>query len=208
MNINILREEENYKRACSEITSERLEKASSLIRINDRLRSIAAGLLFSYGLREYGLCLEELSVKYNEHKKPYIDKHPNIHFNLSHSGDYAVCAFSDEEVGIDIEKLREVTPSLLKYTLDKEEFDFMRSVPEERLGPEFFRFWTEKESFVKYLGIGLSIRPADIKKEFSDELSKVAFHHYEELPDYCLTVCGPASESGFKFIILKSFLPS
>ncbi len=200
MDIKILLEEAAFSRACSFIGSERLKTANAFVRTNDKLRSIAAGWLFSYGLKEYGLNVHDVTIKYTEHKKPYLKDHPEIHFNLSHSGDYAVCAFSDSNVGVDIEKLREVTPSLLKYTLDKEEFAFLDSVSEDRLAPEFFRFWTEKESFVKYLGIGLSIRPADIKKEFYEEIKHVSFHHFEKLPGYCLTVCGSEAAPEYEFI--------
>lgn len=47
----------------------------------------------------------DYDIKLTANNKPeYADK--NIHFNLSHTGDYVVCAISENAVGVDIEHTR------------------------------------------------------------------------------------------------------
>lgn len=54
-----------------------------------------------------GLADEDIVFEYSEKGKPYVKGLP-VYFNISHSGDYAVCAVSDCEIGIDIEKIKPV----------------------------------------------------------------------------------------------------
>ncbi|MCR5324643.1 MAG: 4'-phosphopantetheinyl transferase superfamily protein [Lachnospiraceae bacterium] len=55
--------------------------------------SAAAGIALDKGLRQFGLREKEVRFIADEHGKPCIDGHPEIIFNLSHSGEYAVAAF-------------------------------------------------------------------------------------------------------------------
>lgn len=56
--------------------------------------------------REIGLNFEDYRIGKGPYGKPYIRgiSRP-VFFNLSHSGKYLVCALSDREVGIDIERI-------------------------------------------------------------------------------------------------------
>lgn len=49
--------------------------------------------LFRMGMQEqYGLDGEKITIERNAHGKPYLPGHPQICFNISHSGEYAACA--------------------------------------------------------------------------------------------------------------------
>lgn len=205
-NINIVRNEESYKKACDVLPEERVRKASLFVRENDRLRCITAGLLVKRGLFEANIPESESETAYTEHKKPFLKEHPELHINISHSGDYAVAAFSDEEVGIDIEKIRNVTPSLMRYTLDEREFASLEDLSGDRLEKAFFKYWTAKESFVKYLGIGLTVRPAEINSTYAEELSHVNFYHFDTLAGYSLTVCSPLTKPNLVQLEPKFFI--
>jgi len=51
--------------------------------------------LFRMGMQEqYGLDGEKITIERNAHGKPYLPGHPQICFNISHSGEYAACAFA------------------------------------------------------------------------------------------------------------------
>jgi 4'-phosphopantetheinyl transferase len=86
--------------------------------------------------------------------KPVLSGRPHIQFNVSHSGDWVVCAIDSSEVGIDIEQIADVDLSISEQFFSGDEHeDILKSAsPLER----FFDFWTIKESYLKFIGMGLS----------------------------------------------------
>ena len=121
------------------------------------LESLRAGLQKQYGVQinENGLSEE---IAFGEHGKPYLKKHPEIYFNISHSHGYAICALADRPVGVDIEKIVPIRDALIHRTLtDEEQNVFARLIERGYCREEvFFRFWTLKESYFKWDGCGLT----------------------------------------------------
>ena len=74
-------------------------------RDNAKRLSLGAGVLLERGLREYNICECDVKIKTGENGKPYLEEYPEIHFNLSHSGNMVFAVFSDREVGCDIEEI-------------------------------------------------------------------------------------------------------
>ncbi len=151
----------------------RLRKAEAFRKKDDRARSLCAGLALDACLRTVGLSEPEVTVGTAEHGKPLLLSHPQWHFNLSHSGDWAVCALDDEPIGIDIEQYREVDVENLStrcYGADA-----------AQTSDEFLQAWTRQESYVKATGAGL----ADMRKAPGPTWH---FRSYL-LPGYSLTVC-------------------
>ena len=110
----------------------------------------AAYLLLCEGLRrEYGITEPPL-LGYGEHGKPFIVGHPDIHFNISHCREAAICVISDKPVGVDIESVREYKDSLARYTMNDEELALINGSP-----LEFTKLWTMKEAVLKLAGTGL-----------------------------------------------------
>ena len=87
--------------------------------------------------------------------KPGFSHVPGREFNLSHSGDIAVCAVSDKPIGIDIEALREIRPDAAKRFASAEELEYIGSDPRR-----LFEIWTLKEAYFKCVGTGIG---SDIK---------------------------------------------
>ena len=85
--------------------------------------------------------------------KPVFEGHPDLHFNLSHSGDMALCALSDRPVGAEIEVIRPHRDGLPAYVFKGEEYGRYLDLGGD--WPAFCVLWTEKESIVKYTGEGL-----------------------------------------------------
>ncbi len=81
-------------------------------------------------------------------------KQSKIFFNVSHSKDLIAIAFSDSEIGLDIEKIRNKNMSKLNYKY----FGNKVSTREE-----FFTLWTMAESFVKYKAGSIAIDLKDIE---------------------------------------------
>ena len=67
-----------------------------------------------------------------ERGKPYFPGAPQYHFNLSHSGPFALCALSDRPVGVDIQVVRPVwPPKLVDRSCTPEERAWLAALPEE-----------------------------------------------------------------------------
>lgn len=127
-----------------------------------------------------GIPENNLSFGKNAHGKPYLlsvplsdEPAPALHFNLSHSGQYAALAFSScTPVGIDIENINRRAGNMEEIArrvfLPAEAADVRQhsGMEQKQL---FFRCWTRTESFLKGLGTGLSVMLADkkVQKEYS-----------------------------------------
>lgn len=112
----------------------------------DRLRCIAAGALIAHAM---GICEKDLIR--GEYGK--IDVRGDLHFNLSHSGDYAILARHTFDVGADIECIRNPRERLAPRVLLPDEIEWMQRDPQSR----FYTLWTIKESVLKLTGKGLAM---------------------------------------------------
>lgn len=90
--------------------------------------------------------LENYTLSVSQNGKPYIDGNP-LYFSISHSADVLAIAVADQEIGLDIEKLRstENYASVYKRLTTKERGEATNPL-------SFFKNWTAKESFVKMNG--------------------------------------------------------
>ena len=137
-----------------ELSKERLSKAASFRNADDRVRSLRAGWALDAALRTVGLRERDVTVVYDDHGKPVLQDHPHLHFSLSHSGEWAVCALSDVPVGVDVELIRPIDAArLVNRWLPAEQAAEWETDPSiER----FFKLWTRRESLLKAQGVGLS----------------------------------------------------
>ena len=140
--------------ALQQLSGQRREQALKYRYEMGQRTCAAAYLLLCRGLREeYGIT--ELPIfEYGEHGKPTILGHPEIHFNLSHCREAAVCIISDHPVGVDVESVRPLKDSLAEYTMNDAELDEIRQAANPAL--QFTRFWTMKEALLKLTGEGIN----------------------------------------------------
>lgn len=129
------------------------EKILSLRKAAGRNLSLGGLLLLRTALLQRGI--SEFAIRKNAFGKPYLEKAEGVFFNISHSGQYAVCAVGGSEVGADIEKLREVDLRVARRFFSAEEFALLQAQEEAQKQETFFRIWTLKESFLKALGTGM-----------------------------------------------------
>lgn len=139
--------------ALAQLSEQRREQSLRFKHEAGRRQSAAAYLLLCEALqKEYGITEKPL-FDYGEHGKPTIVGHPDIHFNLSHCREAAVCVVSSQPVGIDVESFREYKDSLVRYTMNEHEQQLIAQA--ERPEVEFTRLWTQKEAVLKLQGTGL-----------------------------------------------------
>ena len=93
--------------------------------------------------------------------KPYFPGHEGLHFNLSHSGDLALCALDSAPVGVDVQIVREWRPGLPARVCSGAELDWLEGQPD--LWSAFTLLWTLKEARAKESGRGLTFPIRDIR---------------------------------------------
>ena len=118
----------------------------------DQCLSLGAGLLAAYALTEAGA--HDLGMAFGQHGKPYLQHHPHIHFNLSHSGHVALCAVGEEPVGADVEVCHAYDAGIAEYSFTDDERRWILAQPDT--GRAFTRVWVRKESYLKLCGTGLT----------------------------------------------------
>ncbi|PHQ80616.1 MAG: hypothetical protein COB66_04295 [Coxiella sp. (in: Bacteria)] len=102
-----------------------------------------------------------LQIAADTHGKPYlVDHQDNVHFNLSHSGDYAVIAISDGgPVGVDIEQHSDRGHERLAIAarfFTPQEYRYIKCQQGQQQLEAFYEIWTAKEAYVKAIGRGLA----------------------------------------------------
>lgn len=123
-------------------------------------RAQARDLLALAAAEHWGLSpLPEIARR--EHGKPFFPGREELHFNLSHSGDLALCALDGAPVGVDIQIVKTWRTGLPGRVCSPEELAWLEGQP--HLWPAFARLWTLKEARAKESGKGLSTSIRDIR---------------------------------------------
>ncbi|MDO5135839.1 MAG: 4'-phosphopantetheinyl transferase superfamily protein [Eubacteriales bacterium] len=113
-------------------------------------------LLLGMGLfREYGRRLENETREKGPHGKPYFSSCPWICYSITHSGQYAACAFAEIEIGLDIQIHREVNYGRMLRRMVPRELGIQME-GSRTLKEDFFRQWALREAYIKWTGEGLS----------------------------------------------------
>ena len=145
------------------VSEQRREQALKFSHESGQKLSLAVYLLLMEGLRkEYGI-MEPPVFDYLSGGKPVIVGHPEIHFNMSHSGTVALCALDSQPIGADVELPRKISPSLISYTMNEEEVEWIESSADKLMA--FLSLWTKKEAVLKLTGEGIR---SDLKKVLSE----------------------------------------
>ena len=117
---------------------------------DDKLRSFLGRL----SLKELDNNYNENIIKFNKYGKPYfIDNH--IFFNISHSYDYVISVTSNNLIGVDIEKIREVNINTINQFATKNEKKYILS-SKENIYKRLFQIYTLKEAYFKMIGTNLN----------------------------------------------------
>ena len=180
LNVNDFSKTE-YDKFFLAMAEDKKEKISRFRFEEDRKRSILGDMLAREMIaKKCEVSPDSIVFKIIENGKPYVEN-LGIHFNISHSGDYVICAVSESEIGIDIEKIKEVKDGLTEYICTEEEKNYIASCKDkEKKQRRFFEIWTAKEAYFKFLGTGLgdlkSINSLD--EEFKIHLKTFSHENY------------------------------
>lgn len=117
-----------------------------------RLREILAGYL--------GMTPKGLRFHYADSGKPYLTRHPELQFNLSHAGEWALVACTyGVEIGVDVEDIDRSfrVEDIVERFFSRREVPVILGLPEAERHAAFYRAWTRKEAIIKARGDGLSL---------------------------------------------------
>ena len=96
----------------------------------------------------------DFEIARGEYGKPYFLHHPELHFNISNSGDWIFMALSGVNVGIDIQMMTDIPLERVgKRVFAPDEYDSFLKMDGQR--EYFFREWVLRESYIKWTGEGL-----------------------------------------------------
>ncbi|GAB5523081.1 MAG: hypothetical protein Roseis2KO_09530 [Roseivirga sp.] len=157
-----------------------VESIGRYMRWQDRHSSLFGKLLLKKGLAHFGEQPNQLQNKLvTKYGRPYLPI--DIDFNISHSGSYVVCAFSQSTtVGIDIEYIKE--------TIDITDFNSVLTPAEyagleksEQQARDFFDYWCRKESIIKVDGRGFSAPVLSIELQQDQALLEGHTYYLKEI---------------------------
>lgn len=207
---------ESIASACfHKLSAERARKTLRFRRTEDKVRSLFSELLLNHALLENGAVDSFFGLgsklKIGTHGKPYIEGDTNAAFNISHSGKYVVLAYASSCVGVDIEELiRFSSAKSILNSFSSQEKRRLEMYPACQRTEQITRFWTLKESYIKYLGCGffLSFSEFSLGKLIDgsdpdrtvrsacdvEDKGPVFFHTQKLDPGYYLSVCTAKEE--------------
>ncbi len=119
-----------------------------------KVRSIVGEILLKNLLSKSNISYNSLDYYINEYGKPYL-KNINIFFNISHSFDYVITAISNNEIGIDIEKIRKTPLNIINQFATEKEKAYILST-NNNIEERIFKIYTLKEAYFKMLGTNLN----------------------------------------------------
>lgn len=206
-NINVYSDAQ-YDAMYRAAASDRRARADRFRHEDDRKRCLCADALARNMLaRAADIAPEKINFTYSDKGKPRANL--PLYFNVSHSGEWVLCAVSETPVGADIEQIkpfragmvgRYFTDAEAAYIWDGKPVPGNSPVPEGNvIDPDvcarFYRVWTAKEAYVKMTGTGIST-----------DLSAVKYDPATQ------TVCGMPlittnAPEGYVISIVKKVLP-
>ncbi len=205
---------EKLDKLCLLIDSGKRYRIEKFINKKDKIRALIGEILIRTLVAEkLNISNNHIIFKKNQYGKPYLKEHPEFSFNISHSGDFVVCAIDDKPVGIDIEQIKHIAyEGIVKSFFSASELDNIAKEDSNVQLSKFYEIWTLKESYIKCCGQGLSMP----LKSFSIDVDqyeniKVIIHHehkehtfksFDVEPDYKMAVCSLNKEISNNIIMI------
>ena len=150
---------ESLQQLYAQLSPSRKEYIHRLRRTEDRTRSLAAELLV-YRLLQEHYTITGAQLHRKSTGQPYLTG-CDLYVSISHCDDRVACVLSRNPVGIDIERIHPITPSLCRRVCVDAELAYLQIQQEEdyrdpAVMHRFFEIWTAKEAYFKKHGTGIT----------------------------------------------------
>lgn len=181
------------------ISTERREKIFKYKKQEDKVRSLFTEVLLRVMINRHSkLKDKEINFKYNKYGKPKLACNFGLEFNISHAGEFIVVVIDMYNVGVDIERCSKIDfLEIAKRFYTEEEYSYILNQEKKDQLYMFYKIWTLKESYVKFIGEGLSfpINTVSFKKDYYGRIalnnkdSDIRFYCYNIDKEYVLSLC-------------------
>ncbi|NFA43456.1 4'-phosphopantetheinyl transferase superfamily protein [Clostridium botulinum] len=176
--------EEILDKLCLFVDLEKKDKLKKLSKKKDVSRTLIGEILIRNIINEE-LCINNRQIKFKKNKygKPYLREHPQFNFNISHSGDFIICAVDNKPIGIDIEEKKNIDyKKIARKFFTVSEFSYIVNQNLDFQLSKFYEIWTLKESYIKCCGKGLSIplNSFSVDIDQSNNIKVIANNEYME----------------------------
>lgn len=121
----------------------RRERLLKMADVGKQREPLCAYLMLCLALRQKYGWKELPEVALSQLGKPYFPECPDVHFNISHSSGAVLVGVSDQEIGVDIERVRPVGQRMMVR---------LAHVTTEEA---FFQSWVRREARAKRSGDGI-----------------------------------------------------
>ena len=125
-----------------------------------KLEKSLYAMVASYYAEKYCVSENDIRIKKSGNGKPYViirGNNTSNFFNISHTTGVGIVIFSNYEVGIDIEEIRNAVDEIVDRFFSRNEKKYLNDSEDEKIyRKRFFEIWTKKEAYLKWNGEGLS----------------------------------------------------
>jgi len=183
--------DERYAALAASIPQDEKQRASALHPVAARRYVVARGILRNLLAGFTGADARKLRFNYGPSGKPSLSDRNNIHFNISHSADLGLFAFSpDRPVGVDVESERPVRRLLdvAQRFMTEDELRILADTHPDKRNAEFLRSWVVREARLKAEGKGVW---AGVSGTSSNHITHKLF---TPRPRYIAAVAAPQSD--------------
>ena len=156
--IRVSEKDDVLKNLLTIMTDAEVERGNRFFQLKDKQRHISTRGALRLILSGY-LKLQPKAIGFlnGENDKPFIgNSNPNnLHFNISHSGEWILIGVTNTALGVDVERIKPDFnyQEIISLNFSPKEINYIvQNEPLER----FFSLWTRKEAFLKATGQGLN----------------------------------------------------
>lgn len=183
------------------LNEKELKKMKSFFKQEDRKRYFVEIILLKSIISNINkIKFNDIIIENGIYGKPYLKNNLNFKFNISHSNEIIIIVIDyNNEVGIDIEYIKEINLNEYINILREEEKVEIISEKESNKLDKFYEIWTIKESFFKEEGKGISMIDdyyfIDLKKKIIKYNKKVLEYKIVNYHKYKISICSSKIDS-------------
>lgn len=177
-----------------------------------RLTFMGGRILLQFVAQLHGL--DTFHLTYGENGKPYFSDTQKFLFNISHSGDYLILAWSNYEIGVDMEQIRKKLPRFPEKMLSPTDFSFWKKQNDLDKTRCFFELWTRKESYTKLHGASIFRNAKEFSVSDGNQFlefvgTPTSYFHTCQWNDYMISVSTleDTAHLSIKIVTLEEIIP-